>query len=434
MLSLTLFLIAVALPARAAVEIQEVESPGGFKAWLVEEDSIPFAAIEIRFKGGASLDAEGKRGAVHLMTATLEEGAGDMDAKAFAEMREELATRISFDSGDDSVSVSFRFLTENRDASVALLKAALNEPRFDQAAVDRVREQVLSNIRSDSTDPPSIASEAFAQLAWGDHPYATSDEGTLESVAALTREDIVEAHARAVAKDRVYIAAVGDINAEELAGIMDDLLGDLPAEGAPQPAAAPVLLEPGITVVPFDTPQSVALFGHEGIARDDPDFFPAYIVNEIMGGSGFTSRLMEEVRVKRGLTYGIGSYLATKDHGALVIGQVATVNDRMGETIDVVTNEWRRMATEGLTEGELESAKLYLTGAYPLRFDGNAPIARIMVGMQMDDLPIDYIATRNDNINAVTLDEANRVAQRIYRPEDLTIVVVGQPGELEVSN
>jgi zinc protease len=428
------FAVLLALPAHAAVEIQEVTSPGGIKAWLVEERSIPFAAIEIRFRGGTSLDEPGKEGAANLMMGLLEEGAGDMDAQGFAEARESLAASFEFDASQDAVSVSARFLTENRDAAVALLREALIAPRFDEDAVERVRAQVIAGLRSDATDPNEIASRTFDALAYGAHPYARPSEGTIESVTALTRDDIVAAHAHTMARDRIYVGAVGDIGPEELGLLLDALLGDLPAEGAPLPGEAEFLLPGGVSVVPFDTPQSVALFGHSGIPRDDPDFFAAFVANEIFGGSGFQSRLMEEVRVKRGLTYGIGAYLVNNDRSDLVLGQVASANDKMAETLDVVRAEWARISEEGVTEAELDSAKTYLTGAYPLRFDGNGTIARILVGMQMDGLPVDYIETRNDKVNAVTLADIQRVVKRIYRPEDLHVVVVGQPAGVEATN
>jgi zinc protease len=237
-----------------------------------------------------------------------------------------------------------------------------------------------------------------------------------------------------MARDRLYVGAVGDIGAEELGALLDELLGGLPETGSPLPGEAPFLLPGGVSVVPFDTPQSVALFGHSGIARDDPDFFAAFVANEIFGGSGFQSRLMQEVRVQRGLTYGIGTWLMNMDQSQLVMGQVASANDRMAETIEVVRDAWARIAAEGVTEEELEAAKTYLTGAYPLRFDGNGPIARILVGMQMDGLPADYVNTRNDKINAVTRADIARVVQRIYRPEDLHFVVVGQPAGVEPTN
>lgn len=421
-------------PVFAAVEIQEVTSPEGFEAWLVEEHSIPFVALEIRFKGGSSLDPEDKRGAINLMTGLIEEGAGDMDARAFIEARDDLAASFSFDVHDDALSVSARFLTENRDEAVALLREALVNPRFDEEAVERVRAQVLSGIRSELNDPNRIAGHTFDKLAFGDHPYGSARDGTLESVTALTRDDIIAAHKAVLAKDRVYVGAAGDITAEELGGIIDTLLADLPEEGAPMPEPAELALSGGVTLVPFDTPQSVTLFGHIGIDRDDPDFFAAYVANEIFGGSGRQSRLSDEVREKRGLTYGVGTFLADYDYADLLLGQFASANDRMAQAIDVVRDEWERIAAEGVTETELEEIKTYLTGAYPLRFDGNGPIARIMVGMQMQGLTPDYINTRNDKVNAVTLDDVKRVAARIYRPEELRFVVVGQPDGVDNVN
>ncbi len=421
----------LAVPAGAAVEIKEVESPGGLKAWLVEDHSIPFAALEIRFRGGASLDMPGKRGAVSLMTYLLEEGAADKDARAFARAAEELATTLSFDIGDDALSVSARFLTENRDASVALLRSALLEPRFDEDAIERVRGQVISGIRSDAQDPNDIAGRTMDQIAFGDHPYATSSDGTVESVAALTRDDLIAAHRAVLARDRIYIGAVGDITEEELATLMDTLLGDLPETGAPMPDRAEVSIPGGVTVVPFDTPQSVALFGQAGIAQDDPDYFTAIVLNQVLGGGSFESRLMTEVREKRGLTYGVYSYLVPKDLAEVYFGSVSSANDRIAEAIEVIRDEWRKAATEGVTAEELADAKTYMTGAYPLRFDGNGPIARIMVGMQMLGLPVDYIATRNDRVEAVTLEDAKRVAGELLDPDGLHFVVVGQPVGLE---
>ena len=423
-----------ALPVWAAVDIQQVKSPGGLTAWLVQEPSIPFVALEIAFEGGASLDEPGKRGATSLMTSLLEEGAADMDAREFARSVESLAASFSYDVGDDALSVSARFLTENRDQAVELLRASLVQPRFDEDAVERVRAQLLQNIRSNAKDPDRIARREFDAIIYGtDHPYGSSSDGTLESVGALTREDLLTAHKNILARDRVVIGAVGDIDPETLGLLLDRLLGELPATGAPLPEKIDPDIEPGLTVVPFDTPQSVAIFGHEGIPQDHPDFFPAFLLNQIMGAGGFESRLTQEVRVKRGLTYGIYSYLATKKLAATYQGSVSSANDRIAEAIDVVQDEWRDIAENGVTAQELEDAKLYLTGAYPLRFDGNGRIAGILVGMQRQGLPIDYIPTRNDKVNAVTLEQANAVAKWLYQPDNLHFVVVGQPTGLEDS-
>lgn len=420
-------LLFVGVPARAAVDIVQVTSPGGIDAWLVEEHSIPFVALEIRIRGGAGLDDPARRGATNLMVALLEEGAGEMDARAFQAAREALAASYGFNVYDDSFSVFALMLTENRAEALALLREALINPRFDEDAIERVRAQVVSIIASEAKDPNSIASDALNAAAFAGHPYGSSMNGTVESVAALTRDDLLAAHRNVLTRDRLYVSAVGDITAEELGALMDDLLVALPAEGPPLPARAEFGLAGGTTVIDFATPQSVAIFGHQGIKRDDEDFFAAHILNHILGGGGFESRLMQEVREARGLTYGIGTYLVPKDHAEMVLGSVASSNETMAEAITVVRDIWAETAAQGVTAEELEAAKTYITGEYPLRFDGNAEIAQIMVGMQMIDLPPDYVINRNDYINAVTLEQINRVAAELLLPDALHFVVVGQP-------
>ncbi|MGJ8622823.1 MAG: M16 family metallopeptidase [Yoonia sp.] len=426
------FLIGLtATTAQAEIDIKEITSPGGIDAWVVEEPAIPFIAMEIRFRGGTSLDEPGKRGAVSLMTGLLEEGAGDMDAQDFQTAREALAASYGFRAFDDSLNISARFLTENQDEALELLRKLLVEPRFDQDAIDRVRAQVLSGIASDAKDPGTIASQAFDAAAFGDHPYGSPRAGTIESVTALTRDDIVAAHRNVLTRDRLYVSVVGDIRAEDVGPMLDNLLGALPAEGTPAPTDAGFALAGGMTVIDFDTPQAVALFGHEGMERDDPDFFAAFMANHILGGRGFGSRLMQEVREERGLTYGIGTSLVPMFHAEMIIGQVASANDTIAEAIAVTRAEWERIATEGVTAAELEKAKTYLTGAYPLRFDGNDEIAKIMVGMQMTGLTPDYVIDRNDFVEAVTLEQINRVASALFQPDNLHFVVVGQPVGLE---
>ena len=427
LLTIIATILLFALPARAELDIQEVTSPGGIKAWLVEEHSIPFVALELRFRGGTSLDTDGKAGATYMMTGLLEEGAGDLNAQDFLVARENLATSFGFDAHGDAISISAKFLTENQDQALELLRTALLAPRFDPDALDRVRAQVISIIAGDKQDPNEIAAEAFDRLAFGDHPYAIPSTGTNDSVNRLSREDMLDAHANALARDRMYVAVVGDVTAAELGPMLDALLGELPETGAPIPARTDISLTGGVTVIDLPTPQSVAVFGHAGIRRDDPDFFAAYVMNQVFGSSGFTSRLSNEVREKRGLTYGVYTYLASYDLAELFMGSVASANDRITEAISVIRDEWRKMAENGVTEEELLAAKKYLTGAYPLRFDGNTRIASILAGMQLDNLPTSYVKTRNDQVNAVTQDDVARVARRLLKPDNLRVVVVGRP-------
>lgn len=419
--------------AQAAVDIQEVTSPGGIRAWLVTEPSIPFTALEIRVRGGANLDREGRRGSVNLMMALLEEGSGGLDARAFQERREALGANFGFDAWDDAVSVSATLLSENRDEAVALLRQALVEPRFDEDAVERVRGQVLSIIAQNAQDPSEIASDAFMAEAFPDHPYGTSLNGTAESVAALTREDVVQAHRDAFARSRVYVGAVGDITAEELGRLLDELFAGLPEDGPPLPPKVEPAFDGGTAVIPFPTPQSVAIFGQRGLDRDDPDYFAAMILDNVLGGGGFESRLMDEVRERRGLTYGIGTSLVPRDYAALWMGSVASSNDTVAEAVALTRDIWADMAENGITQAELDAAKTYLTGEYPLRFDGNAEIASILVGMQMIGLPPSYVLDRNGYVEAVTLEDANRVARELMDPEALRFTVVGEPEGLEAA-
>jgi len=416
---------------QADVAVKSITSPGGLSAWVLEEPAIPFTALNLMFSGGAALDPPDKRGAAFLMTGLLEEGAGDFESQAFAAEIEALSASFSFDVSDDTLSISVRFLTENRTETLALLKTALIQPRFDPDAIERVRQQVLSILATKAQDPTDTAQRVWTEQAFGDHAYGTSYQGTESSIAALTRADLLAAHQNLLVRDTLSISAAGDITAEDLGTILDDLLGDLPAGSALETAPLQLDIPTGLTVVDMPTPQSVAIFGHAGIDRNHPDFFAAFILNTILGGQGIESRLTAEVREKRGLTYGISTVLISKDQANVMLGQVASANDRINAAIEVIRDEWRKLARDGVTAEELQAAQTYLTGAYPLRFDGNSQISRILVGMQRIGLGLDYINNRNAKINAVTLSEINRVAAQLLKPEALNFVVAGQPTGLK---
>lgn len=421
-----LALLVLALPARA-IDIQPVTSPQGIEAWLVEDHSIPFVALSILFRGGASMDPEGKRGAVTLMTSTLEEGAGDRDAIAFAQEAEALGAVFGFDAGDDTVSVSARMLTENRDAAADLLHDALTVPRFAPADVDRVRGQMLAIIRSEATDPQSIAAKTLAHEIWGEHPYGSSVNGTAESVAALTPDDLRAVKGRVLARDRLIVSAAGDVTPEELGVLIDRILADLPREAsAALPPPAVYLGKGGLTVVDWDSPQTVVSFATPAIPMSDPDYFAAFVLNHILGGGGFSSRLMDEIREQRGLTYGVYTGLANQVLGESWQGGMASANEKVAEAVALIREVWARTAA-GVTEAELRDAKTYLTGEYPLRFDGNGKIASILSGMQLMGMPRDYVNTRNAKVEAVTLEDVARVAGRLLDADRLQFVLVGRP-------
>lgn len=424
--------LAVTLPSVSfSLEIQEIESPGGIKAWLVEDHTIPFTALQIHFKGGAVLEPEGKLGAAYLMTGLLEEGAGPHDAAEFQKRQQELAADFSYDAYSESVSVGARFLTEDRDKSIELLRLTLEEPRFDPDRVEFVRGQVLSILADHEKDPGKIGSKTVDRLTYGDHPFARPIEGTAETVAALTPEDLENIRQKLFSRSNVTVGAAGDISAGELGALLDNLLGGLP-DDAREPVEKPeFLLDAGVTVVDYPSPQSVVLFLHEGILRDDPDFLAAYVLTEIVGSGSFGSRLHSEVREKRGLTYGIGAYLGAHSNSGFIAGEFATANETAAEAVSVVQGEWERLVRDGISQEELQRFQTHLTGAYPLRFDSNGRIARILAHMQFDNLPASYVKNRNDMVNALTVDEMNRVVKRLIRPEKLHFVVVGQPVGLD---
>lgn len=419
--------LALPLTARAEIDITPVTTPSGLTAWLVQEPDIPFVALDLMFLGGTVLDSDAQSGAVALMTALLEEGAGDMDAQAFATQTEELAARISFDSGRDTITVSARFLTENMDEAIAHLHAALTQPRFDADAIERVRGQMLAQLRRDALDPNTLAGRAFAQAAFGDHPYARAGDGTPETVAALTRDDLLAAHGAAITRDRVYIGAAGDITPDTLSALLDKLFDGVPTATAPLPARTEFLATAGETVIDFDNPQSVVAFGHRGVARDHPDFMAAFVLSEVFGGGRFGTRLMTSLREERGLTYGVGTFLSSGSYGDSYQGRLSTDNRNVPQVIELLRDEWARMAESGLSAEELARIQTYMTGAYALRFDGNGSIASILASMQYQGFDIDYVNRRNDMINDLTLDQMNRVANEVFAPDELVFVIVGRP-------
>jgi len=420
--------------ALAATEIQEVTSAGGITAWLVEEHALPFIVIKAAWEGGTLQDPSGKTGLGYMMAGLMNEGAGDLDSQAFQGELERLATNISFGASRDRLSLSFKTLTENRDEALELLRLSLTDPRFDQDAIDRIRGQLKVAIMRDAESPDKIAADAWYATALAAHPYTRPSKGTLETIATLTRDDLVAHQARLLAKDNIKISVVGDIDPDTLRTLLDEVFGTLP-ETTPLPEVAQAEVNPlaQLEIIQRDMPQSVVVFGHAGIAREDEDFIPAYVMNYILGGGGFSSRLMTEVREKRGLAYSVATYLYPLRHAALFIGQVATENERVSESLDVIRGEISRLAADGVTDKELADAKTYLTGSYPLRFDTNDKIAGQLIAIQEADLGIDYITRRNGLIEDVTQEDIKRVAARLLGPDNLIVTIVGQPEGLETN-
>lgn len=411
-----------------AVEVERVVSNSGIEAWLIRDHSNPITTLKLSFRGGAALDPDGKEGLAHFVASTLDEGSGDMDSDAFQKALDDRSITLRFSAGRDTFRGTLRTLNEHRDAAFKYLRMALTEPRFDAIPLTRIRAQILSSIKQSEEDPSHLASQEMFKAAFVGHPYARPTNGITKSLLSVTPDDMRRFVATRLVRDNLIIGVVGDIDPETLKTYLDATFAALPnstsswtlAKMTPQ-------LKGMVKVIDLDVGQSAIQFGQPGIARSDPDFYTAYVLNYILGGGGFVSRLYEEVREKRGLAYSVYTYLMPLDASAAVMGGAGTANERVAETLETVRDVWKKFADEGPTQDELNDAKTYLTGAYPLRFTSSTTIAEMLVGIQEEGLGIDYIDNRNGFIDAVTLDDAKRVAAGLFQPENLSFVIAGRP-------
>ena len=414
-------LVVCALPARA-IEIQEVVSPKGIHAWLVEDDSVPLISMRFSFKGGTSQDPSGKEGLANLITGLFDEGAGDLKSDAFQERMDNLGAEMSFSATQDSVSGGIRMLAENRDTVTSLLALAVNKPRFDQDAVDRIRQQVVASIEASQRDPSTIASRKFSEVLYGNHPYARPNDGTVKSLQSITRDELVNFHRKNFARDRLTIGVVGAISAKDLGGLLDKVFGELPATAELVPVPDAKLALGTTTSLNFDMPQTSISFVYPAIPRKDPEFFAAYLMNHILGG-GFTSRLYAEVREKRGLAYSVSSSMVMRDHVSALMISTATRPDKAQESLKIIREQVAAMAADGPTEAELAAAKSFLKGSYAVNnLDSSAAIAETLVSLQEAELQRDYIDKRSQLIDAVTLDQVKAIAKKLLEAEPAILI------------
>jgi zinc protease len=429
--ALALLTALMAFPISAsATKIERIVSPHGIMAWLVYEPSVPLIAFDFAFRGGATQDPPEKPGVATMTSALLDEGAGDIDSNSFHERLEAKAIEMGFTATRDYVSGSLRTLSENQNEAFEMLTLALTAPRFDAPDVERIREEMLSSLRRATTSPNELASQRWWATAFAGHPYARPPRGTLESVPAINAEDLRAYTGKVFARDNLKIGIVGNIDAATAGTLIDRVFGGLPPHSALSPvrSASPQGLGQRIAI-DLDVPQSVLIIGGAGLLRHDPDFMAAFVMNHILGGSAFSSRLYREVREARGLAYSVYSAVMPLDYTALFLSGTATRSDRTGQALEVMEAEIRKLAETGPTEEELAKAKSFLTGSFALRFDTSTKIAEQLVQLQLDDLGIDYIDKRNDLVNAVTMADVKRAAKRLLEA-NMLVTVVGKPEAL----
>jgi zinc protease len=418
--------------AAAAMPIQEVVGTSGVKAWLVEDHSIPVVTVRFAFPGGAALDPPGKGGTAWMAASLLDEGAGPYDTVIYHQLLDDLAGELRFSVGHDTFGGGLRMLKRNLKETTELLRLALTEPRFAPDAIERIRAETLAALSRQARNPRSLSSRLWMRDAFEDHPYGSNSEGTEKSVAAITRADLADFMTASLHRNGLVIAAVGDLTPDELRDLIDKVFGKLPAgDDAAQIADARPGDDGALVITRTAVPQSVVTFGQAGPKRDDPEWYAALVLNDILGGAGFRGRLMKEIREKRGLAYGVSTALMAFRHAGLILGSVASANDRVAESVALVRSEWQRMHDEGPTQAELDDAKTYLAGSFPLGLDSTQHIAAVLVQMQEDKLGIDYLDRRAELIGAVTLDQARTLAKKLFDPARLSFAVVGDPRNLE---
>lgn len=420
-------LVLLAGGPAAAMQIEKIVSPAGIHAWLVREQSVPLVSLSYAFDGGSSQDEPDKSGTAQLAASLLDEGAGDLDAKAFHERVEGSAIELGFRVSRDYFQGSLRTLNENRDQAFDLLHLSLTAPRFDAEAIERMRDQQMSSLRRAATSPNDIAARKWWAAAFPGHPYGRESSGTLETVPRITAADLRDYVGHVFARNALTISIVGDIDAASAGRLIDRAFASLPARNNLK--AVPDIAVHGLgrrIVTPIDVPQAVVVFGGAGMARSDPDFMAGYLVNHILGGGSMTSQLYKEVREKRGLAYGISENLIWFKNAAAVVGGTATRADRTGDALAIIEAETRRMGENGPTADELAAAKAYVKNSYVLGLDTSAKIAAQLTQIQLDNLGIDYIDRRGALIDAVTLDAAKRAARRLYGG-GMLVTIAGKP-------
>jgi zinc protease len=432
-LSITLCLFFIFTPHVEAFEIKQVTSNRGIKAWLVEDHKNPLITMQFVVRGGSSSDPKNKTGLAYLVSGLLDEGAGNLDSKSFQATLEKNSISLSFNARMDSFSGTLSTLTETRKEAFNLLGLAIRKPRFDPQPTSRVKSQVAAGLRASKENPNKIAGKLWWELAFPSHEYGRSKRGTLDTIASITQEDMKGYVKRNLIKDTISISVVGDITAGELSGVLDDIFGELPDSSSRNQLSNTRVQNSGETViVKRDIPQSVVIFGHDGIKRDDADWYAATILFEILAG-GFGSRLTKEIREKRGLTYGVAAYPVPLDKAGIIVGSVSTVNGRVAESIRLIKDIWRRFGEEGPTIDEMQNAKDYINGSFSLRFTNSKTIVGVLNALQRFELGKNYIEERPNLIAKVTLEDLRRVAKRIFNADSLTFVIVGNPVDIKAT-
>ena len=392
--TLSFICLTACLPSQAkdksnnkVLDIQEIKTDNGITAWLVEDHSLPIISLKFSFKNAGSIqDGKEKQGLARLLSNTMDEGAGNLTSQAFQKELSDHSITLYFSSNRDNFGGQLKTLSRNKDKAFNLLKLALTAPRFDTEPVERMRQSNIARIKSSKGEADWINARLFNDIAFQGHPYALNSGGTLTTLNNITVSDLKKHHQTWLAKNNLHVAITGDIKRKELENILQDIFGELPNKA---PVAKKQAIEIQNTAKNFlykkDIPQTIISAALPSIKKTDPDYDALRVLNYIYGGGGFGSRLMEEAREKRGLTYGIYSSLFSQNHLNAINISTSTKNESVSEMLDIIKAEMKTISDIEINEQELKDAQSYITGSMPLSLTSTDKVSSILLSLQLDN-------------------------------------------------
>lgn len=399
----------------------------GMTVILLERKALPFITASISVKAGSVFEKEELAGLANITADLLTEGTSTRSASQISEEEDFIGASLSSSGGGDSASASLRVLTKDREKGFELLSDILINPSFPDAEIERAKSQIKAGIISKLDDPATIAAEAFNKNLFGNHPYSRPLEGTVDSLDKIKKTHIVDFHSQFYRPNNTILTVVGDINLRSLKKLLHRYFGKWKRGDITftiREKAAP-LKKKKVEIIHKDITQANVQLGHLGLKRSDPDFYAAYVMNYILGGGGFVSRLMTEIRDNQGLVYGVYSYFnALKEVGPFKVG-LQTKNESAKEAVEEVRRQIRELVNKGVTEKELRDAKDYIIGSFPLKFTTNQKIANYLSYIERHKLGLDYLDKFPEIIEALTVKDINEAAKEYLDPDNYLLVIVG---------
>ena len=422
-----LFVLAIFIPLNLySFDVKELQTKKGIKFWFVEDKSIPIISLSFTFSGGAFFDKPGKEGTSSLLASLLDEGAGNLDSVKFQNRMDEIGMKLSFSSSRDSLSGSFQIISDNKEEGFKLLGSAISKPRLDKNDIEKIRNQIISSLKLKDAEISSLASKKFHEKFFFSHSFGRNIEGTVDSLTQITKKDLENYLQNFVSISNLVIGVSGNIKDQEISKLIDETFGNLNSNidfklDIPSKYNFPK----GMQIEKKDFPQTAVLFGHKGLKRNHKDFFSARIINYVLGGGGFQSRMYKNVREKKGLVYSIYSYLVPYKNNDIILGGFQSRNKSVYEAISLVKEEWDKINKFGITKKEFEEAKTYYKGSFTRNFTSTSSISSLLKTVQVYNLDLDYFKNRNKIIDSLNLKEVNKVAKTLFKKNDLYFTIVG---------